>query len=118
MPSKSKQQRQLMGYAYAIKKAGKKSKKYKEASQSVKDLADSMSLDKLKDFASTKEKGLPNKVKKKKKNESYQTKHIKLFEYYDNKTINVDVQVNENFNNIMNLDTYINKHDYKNNTKL
>ena len=91
MPAKSKSQRHLMGYAYSVKKAGKKSKKskkYKEASQSVKDLADSMTLDQLKDFATTKEKGLPKKVKKKKKkasktNESYSTKHVKLFEDYN-----------------------------------
>lgn len=83
--SKSKSQRHLMGYAYSIKKAGKKSEKYKEASQSVKDIADSMTLDQLKDFASTKEKGLPKKVKKKKKKASKtnETKHIKTFESFD-----------------------------------
>lgn len=80
--SKSKSQRHLMGYAYSIKKAGKDSKEYKDASKSIKDLADSMTLKQLKDFASTKEKGLPKKVKKK-VNESRQTnKHVKLFKEY------------------------------------
>jgi hypothetical protein len=73
MPSKSKTQRRLMGWAYSVKKAGKKSKKYKEAPQNIKDLADSMTKKDLKDFAKTDHKGLPEK--KKKKNES----HIKSF---------------------------------------
>ena len=59
MPSVSKAQQQLMGMAYALKKGEMKPS---EASQEVKDLADSMTLDQLKDFASTKHKGLPNHV--------------------------------------------------------
>ena len=49
MGAKSKSQRHLMGYAYSVKKAGKRSKKYKEASKSIKDLADTMTIDQLKD---------------------------------------------------------------------
>ena len=59
MPAKSKSQRRLMGYAYAIKKAGKKSEKYKEAPQSVKDVADSMTKKQLEKLAKTKHKKLP-----------------------------------------------------------
>jgi len=56
--SVSKNQQQLMGQAYAYKKG-----ETKTASKAVKDLAASMSLKDLKDFASTKHKGLPDKVK-------------------------------------------------------
>ena len=70
MSAKSKSQRHLMGYAYSVKKAGKDSKKYKDSSKTIKDLVDSMTLKQLDDFASTKEKGLPKKVKKK-TNESF-----------------------------------------------
>ena len=55
--SVSKNQQQLMGQAYAYKKG-----ETKTASKAVKDLAASMSLKDLKDFASTKHKGLPDKV--------------------------------------------------------
>ena len=55
--SVSKDQQQLMGQAYAYKKG-----ETKTASKAVKDLAKSMSLKDLKDFASTKHKGLPDKV--------------------------------------------------------
>jgi Protein of unknwon function (DUF3008) len=50
MPSVSKAQHGFMGADYARAKAGKKTKTGMSASQ-------------LKDFASTKEKGLPRKVK-------------------------------------------------------
>ena len=59
MPAASKAQQQLMGMAYALKKGEMDTK---DASQEVKDLADSMTLKKLKDFASTKHEGLPDKV--------------------------------------------------------
>ena len=51
MPSKSKAQQEMMGADYARAKVGKKTKT-------------GMSKDKLKDFASTKRKGLPERVKK------------------------------------------------------
>jgi len=48
-----------MGMAYALKKGDMDPK---DASQEVKDLADSMTLKQLKDFASTKHEGLPDRV--------------------------------------------------------
>jgi len=60
MPSTSIAQQQLMGMAYSLKKGDMD---LKDASQEVKDLADSMTLQQLKDFASTKHEGLPKKVK-------------------------------------------------------
>jgi len=60
MPSTSKAQQQLMGMAYSLKKGDMDPK---DASQEVKDLADSMTLQQLKDFASTKHEGLPDYVK-------------------------------------------------------
>jgi hypothetical protein len=59
MPSTSKAQQRLMGMAYALK-SGEMDPK--DASQEVKDLADSMTLKQLKDFASTKHEGLPDHV--------------------------------------------------------
>lgn len=53
----SKNQQQLFGMALAYKRG-----ELKNASKTVKDLADSMSDKKLKDFAKTKHKGLPEKV--------------------------------------------------------
>jgi hypothetical protein len=59
MPATSKAQQRLMGMAYALKSGEMDSK---DASQEVKDLADSMTLKQLKDFASTKHEGLPDYV--------------------------------------------------------
>lgn len=59
MPATSKAQQRLMGMAYAYKKGELDAK---EASQEVKDLADSMTLKQLKKYASTKHEGLPDKV--------------------------------------------------------
>ena len=59
MPSTSKSQQRLMGMAYSLKKGEMDPK---DASQEVKDLADSMTLKQLKDFASTKHEGLPDVV--------------------------------------------------------
>lgn len=50
MPAKSEKQRRLMAYVYSIKKAGKKSAKWKKASKNIKKVANSMSLDQLHDF--------------------------------------------------------------------
>ena len=66
MPSTSKAQQRLMGMAYAYKKGELDSD---EVSDEVKDIADGMTLKKLKDFASTKHKGLPDKVKEETMNE-------------------------------------------------
>lgn len=51
MPAVSPEQQRLMGMAYALKKGEMDPA---DASQKVKDLADSMTLKQLKDFASTK----------------------------------------------------------------
>jgi len=59
MPSKSKQQQKFMGMVHAYKKG-----ELKNASKAVKDAAKSMSKKDTKDYASTKHKGLPKKVKK------------------------------------------------------
>ena len=64
MPAKSKSQRRLMGAAYAYKKGEYKGK----PSQKIKDLADEMSLEYLKDFAETEEDNLPYKKAKKEEN--------------------------------------------------
>lgn len=39
-----------MGYVYSLKKAGKKSEKWKKASKTAKKAADSMNTSQLKDF--------------------------------------------------------------------
>lgn len=59
MPSQSKTQQRLMGQAYAYKKGELESS---EVSTEIKELADSMTLKQLKDFASTKHDGLPERV--------------------------------------------------------
>ena len=66
MPSTSKAQQRLMGMAYALKKGDMEAK---DASQEVKDLADSMTLQQLKDFASTSHEGLPDHTDEAKVNE-------------------------------------------------
>jgi len=59
MPSTSVAQQKLMGMAYALKKGELDPK---DASAEVQELADSMTLKQLKDFASTKHDGLPQYV--------------------------------------------------------
>lgn len=59
--AKSKAQQRLMGMAYAYKKGEYDG----EPSQEVKDLANSMSLKDLEDYASTKHKGKPEHVEDK-----------------------------------------------------
>jgi hypothetical protein len=66
MPSVSKAQQRLMGMAYALKKGDMKPT---DASQEVKDLAASMTLQQLKDFAETKHKDLPDHVEEGEVNE-------------------------------------------------
>lgn len=65
MPSKSKSQRRLFGLVYSIKKAGKNSDKYKEASSEIKNLVDTMSFKQLRDFISIDETELPDKIDEK-----------------------------------------------------
>ena len=59
MPSKSKAQQKFMSLVYALKKGDVKPS---DVSQDVIDAAKSMKTKDVKDFASTKHKGLPNKV--------------------------------------------------------
>jgi len=66
MPSVSKAQQRLMGMAYALKKGDMKPT---DASQEVKDLAASMTLQQLKDFAETKHEDLPDRVEEGEVNE-------------------------------------------------
>ena len=61
MPSKSKQQQKLMGIVRAIQSGDMEPSK---ASKQAQSMAKSMSKSDVKDFASTKHKGLPKKVKK------------------------------------------------------
>jgi len=61
MPAVSKKQKRFMGAVYAAKK-GKK-----PISKAVAKAAKSMTKKQAKDFAATKEKGLPMKIKRKKK---------------------------------------------------
>ena len=60
MPSKSKAQQRFMGLVHAYKKGEVPASK---VSQAVKDAAKSLKKKSAKDFASTKHKGLPNKVR-------------------------------------------------------
>lgn len=64
MPAKSKEQQRLFGMVHAYQKG-----ELKDPSKEVKDIANDISYKDAKDFAETKHKGLPNKVKEK-KNES------------------------------------------------
>lgn len=59
MPAASKKQQRLMGMAYAVK-TGEMSRS--EASDAVLDLADSMTLKQLHDFAATSHKNLPEEI--------------------------------------------------------
>ena len=64
MPSKSKAQQRFFGMVHALQKGEMKPS---EASPEVKKAAKSMKKGDATDFAETKHKGLPEKVKKKKK---------------------------------------------------
>ena len=60
MPSKSKAQQRFMGLVHAYNKGDVPASK---VSKAVKDAAKSMDKDDTEKYASTKHKGLPNKVK-------------------------------------------------------
>jgi len=79
MPAVSQAQQKLMGMAYALKKGDMKPE---EASQEVKDLADSMSLEDLKDFATTSHEGLPAKKESEETPKTDKPKNIKTFEEF------------------------------------
>tara|TARA_R100001510_G_C7466980_1_gene84953 strand:- start:113 stop:424 length:312 start_codon:yes stop_codon:yes gene_type:complete len=59
MPARSKQQQKLFGLALAVKKGDVPKS---DVSKDVKDIVDKMSKKDIEDFASTKHKGLPNKI--------------------------------------------------------
>jgi hypothetical protein len=61
MPAKSKAQQKYMGLAYALKKGDVKPS---DVSKDIRDTAKGMTKSDLKKYASTKHKGLPNKVDK------------------------------------------------------
>jgi len=64
MPSTSKSQQRLMGVAYAVKNGDMQLSDVDAAyREEVKNLVDNMTLKQLKDFASTKHDGLPERVK-------------------------------------------------------
>ena len=65
MPAKSKSQQRLFGMVHAYQKG-----ELKKPSKEIKDIASSISDKDAEDFAETKHKGLPNRVKKNKKNEN------------------------------------------------
>ena len=59
MPARSKQQQKFFGLALAVKKGDVPKS---DVSKDVKDIVDKMSKKDIEDFASTKHKGLPNKI--------------------------------------------------------
>lgn len=59
MPAKSKAQQKYMGLVYALKKGDVKPS---DVSKDIRDTAKGMTKSDLKKYASTKHKGLPNKV--------------------------------------------------------
>ena len=70
MPSVSKAQQKFMGIVHAYKKGDIPASK---VSKAVKDAAKSMKKKSAKDFASTKHKGLPSKVRSENMNEDGHT---------------------------------------------
>lgn len=79
MPATSQAQQKLMGQAYALKKGDIEASEINpEYVDQIKKLADSMSLDQLKDFAKTKREDLP--IKKESVQTSNKLKHLKTFE--------------------------------------
>lgn len=75
MPAKSVAQQRLMAQAYGIKKGDIDPKDIDpEYRDQIVSLADSMTLKQLKDYAKTKHKDLPAKIK--------ESKHIMLFEEF------------------------------------
>ena len=66
MPSKSKKQQKFMGMVHAYQKG-----ELKNPSPEIKKVAKSIDPEDAKDFAETKHKGLPEKVKKKKESRIY-----------------------------------------------
>ena len=77
--AKSTQQQKIMGLALSVKRGDTSKSK---VSKSVKDMASKMSEKDLEDFASTKHKGLPKKVKSKETVKKLEENILKLIEDY------------------------------------
>ncbi len=77
--AKSTQQQKIMGLALSVKRGDTSKSK---VSKSVKDMANKMSEKDLEDFASTKHKGLPKKVKSKETVKKLEENILKLIEDY------------------------------------
>lgn len=77
MPSRSKSQQRLFGMVRACQKTGKC------ASKEVKKISGEISKKDAEDFAKTKHKGLPNKIKKKKKTRRKMKSFKEWLEYRD-----------------------------------
>ena len=82
MPSKSKKQQRFMGMVHAYQKG-----ELKGASPEIKKAAETINPDDATHFAETKHKGLPEKVRKKKKSKK------------ESRIYNFDTFVNENILN-------------------
>jgi len=83
MSAKSKSQQRLMAQAYEIKKGELKPEDLNPAYRDeIVKLADSMTMQQLKDFAETSHKGL--------KENTHKMKHIKLFEQFINEQTAID----------------------------
>ena len=95
MPSKSKKQQRFMGMVYNCKETGDCPGK------KVKDAAKGISKKKVKEFASTKHKGLPTKVKKKKKSFMMLKELIKIANELDGRGLAKEADV---------IDIFIFKH--------
>jgi len=67
MPAQSKVQHRLMGSAYCVKKGKCRLSDFPPSMRvKIKQLINSMTLKQLRDFAKTKEKGLPYRKRRKK----------------------------------------------------
>lgn len=93
MPAKSKSQQRLFGMVHAYQKG-----ELDNPSKEIKDIAKSISKKDAEDFAETKHKGLPNRVKKNKKNENV----IKLTEdaLFEIIAESIKRNLNENYTSI------------------
>jgi hypothetical protein len=104
MPSKSRSQQRLFGAVHRCQKTGKCS------SPKIKKIADSISKKDAKDFAKTKHKGLPKKVKNKKgkftewldKKEFSEGCDIKNYMFFSNLKV-----IKDKIEHLLSLDPYL-----------
>lgn len=81
MPAKSKAQQKFMGMVYACKKTGNC------ASKEIEKAAKSISMKDAKDFAKTKRKGLPEKIKESRKRMTFKDFLLESLNYDTNELI-------------------------------